>query len=53
MTLKKGQKVIYANYYDKVNSPLSKESRYRKTSLPSPGGLFEDEDPDFLQQSIE
>ncbi|MGI6717351.1 MAG: DNA gyrase subunit A [Eubacteriales bacterium] len=53
MTLKKGQKVIYANYYDKVNSPLSKESRYRKTSLPSPGGLFEEEDPDFLQQSIE
>ena len=53
MTLKKGQKVIYANYYDKVNSPLAKESRYRKTSLPSPGGLFEEEDFTFLQQTIE
>ncbi|MDD4125186.1 MAG: DNA topoisomerase (ATP-hydrolyzing) subunit A [Eubacteriales bacterium] len=53
MTLKKGQRVIYTDYYDKTNAPLLKESRYRKTNLPSAGGLFEDEDPTVLQQTIE
>lgn len=48
-TLKKGQKVIYAGYYDKDNA-LEKESRYRKTALPSTGGIFEEEDMDFMQQ---
>ena len=51
-TLKKGQKVISAAVYDKEKAPLEKESRYRKSSLPSAGGIFEDEDIDFLQQKL-
>ena len=51
-TLKKGQKVIYAAIYDKENAPLEKESRYRKSALPSAGGIFEEEDIEFLQQRL-
>ena len=41
MSLKAGQKVLTAVKYDKQNSPLQKESRYRKSSLPSAGSNFE------------
>lgn len=51
-TLKKGQKVILAKIYDKEKEPLQKESRYRKTALPSAGGIFEEEDVEFLQQTL-
>ena len=51
-TLKKGQKVISAVIYDKEKEPLQKESRYRKSALPSAGGIFEEEDVEFLQQTL-
>lgn len=51
-TLKKDQKVVSAEYYDKDTKPLEKESRYRKTALPSTGGIFEEDDIEFMQQKL-
>ena len=51
-TLKKDQKVVSAEYYDKDTKPLEKESRYRKTALPSTGGIFEEDDIEFMQQTL-
>ncbi len=52
MTLKKGNTVISASVYDPNIRTLTKESRYRKTTLPSTGGLFEDDDPELNQMTI-
>ena len=52
MTLKKGNTVISASVYNPNIRTLTKESRYRKTTLPSTGGLFEDDDPELNQMTI-
>lgn len=52
MTLKKGQTVVSVTVYDENVRRLEKESRYRKSNLPSTGGLFEDDDPDFNQMKL-
>lgn len=52
MTLKKGALVCIAEQYDPTKKPLSKESKYRKSSLPASGAVFEDFDPEILQQTL-
>ena len=52
MTLKKGHTVVSASVYDPSVRALEKESRYRKSTLPSTGGLFEDDDPELNQMSL-
>ncbi len=51
-TLKKNQNVISVVPYDKSTKNLIKESRYRKSSLPSSGAVFEDYDPEINQQTL-
>ncbi len=52
MTLKKGHTVVSASIYDPSKRTLAKESRYRKSALPSTGGLFEDDDPELNQMTL-
>jgi DNA gyrase subunit A len=52
MTLKKGHTVVSASVYDPDVRALEKESRYRKSTLPSTGGLFEDDDPELNQMTL-
>ena len=51
-TLKKGKKIVSAVEYNPETSKLVKESKYRKTKLPSSGVVFEDIDPDINQQTL-
>lgn len=51
-TLKKGKTVVSAEIYDPESNKLVKESRYRKSKLPSSGVIFEDSDPDLNQQTL-
>ena len=51
-TLKKGKTVVSAEIYDPESNKLVKESRYRKSKLPSNGVIFEDSDPDLNQQTL-
>lgn len=46
LTLNKGAEVESVRIYDPENHPLSKESRYRKSSLPSTGTVIPDADED-------
>jgi len=52
ITLKKDALVVSAEQYDPASKPLAKESKYRKSSLPASGAIFEDFDPDILQQTL-
>ena len=52
ITLKKNALVCSAEQYDPSVKPLSKESKYRKSSLPASGAVFEDFDPEVLQQTL-
>ena len=51
-TLKKGKTIVSAEIYDPESKKLVKESRYRKSKLPSNGVIFEDSDPDLNQQTL-
>ncbi|MBO5914825.1 MAG: topoisomerase IV, partial [Clostridia bacterium] len=51
-TLKKGKTIVSAEIYDPESNKLVKESRYRKSKLPSSGVIFEDSDPDLNQQTL-
>ncbi|HAN21038.1 MAG TPA: topoisomerase IV [Clostridiales bacterium] len=51
-TLKKNQKVISAAPYNERSPKLLKESKYRKSVLPSSGAIFEDYDPEVTQQTL-
>ena len=51
-TLKKGKTIVSAEIYDPESNKLVKESRYRKSKLPSNGVIFEDSDPDLNQQTL-
>lgn len=51
-TLKKGKTVVSVEIYDPESNKLVKESRYRKSKLPSSGVIFEDSDPDLNQQTL-
>ena len=51
-TLKKGKTVVSAALYDREKRILLKESRYRKNKLPASGVVFEDVDPEIMQQTL-
>lgn len=52
-TLKAGQSVVSATVYDPKTSPLSKESKYRKDSLPSTGAILLEVDDDSQQTLLD
>lgn len=51
-TLKKNQKIVSVIPYNDNAKKLIKESKYRKTALPSAGAVFEDYDPELNQQTL-
>ncbi len=51
-TLKKGKKIVSVEIYDREKKILLKESRYRKSKLPAAGVIFEDIDPEIIQQTL-
>ena len=52
ITLKKGASVVSVEPYNPTVKPLQKESKYRKSVLPAAGAVFEDFDPEILQQTL-
>lgn len=51
-TLKKGKRIVSVEIYDREKKLLLKESRYRKSKLPAAGVIFEDIDPEIIQQTL-
>ena len=51
-TLKKNNTVVSVTPYTASSPRLVKEAKYRKSSLPSAGVVFEDYDPDITQQTL-
>ncbi len=52
MSLKKDATISKVEQYNPSVKPLQKESKYRKSALPASGYIFEDFDPEVLQQTI-
>ncbi len=50
--LKNGKKILSVTVYNPEKHKLVKESRYRKSKLPSSGVIFEDIDPELTQQTL-
>ncbi len=53
MTLNKGAEIESVTLYDPKERPLSKESRYRKNSLPTTGTVIPDSDDDSQQTLLD
>ncbi len=51
-SLKKGKKIVSVIEYDAETRKLVKESKYRKSKLPASGVVFEDIDPELIQQTL-